>query len=91
MGNDWLGYIFVFAAVAFVMMRLDLLGKQFEAVGARIRADVARTEEDRQEILDEWKQTQKEAAKDARHFWIFWFIVAFAAGMWTWHIGPALR
>jgi hypothetical protein len=71
MGNDWSGYIFVFAMAAIVMVRLDRLGRQIEAVSADIRADVARTEEEREEILGEWKQAQKDAAKDARQFWIF--------------------
>ena len=74
MGNDWSGYIFVFAMAAIVIARLDRLGRQIEAVSADIRADVARTREEREEILSEWKEAQKDAAKDARQFWIFWGI-----------------
>jgi hypothetical protein len=40
---------------------------EVEAVSSHIRADVARTAEEREEILSEWKQTQKEPAKDARN------------------------
>jgi hypothetical protein len=83
MGNDWSVYIFVFAMAAIVLARLDRLGKQLEAVSTSIRADVARTKEDRQEILDDWKQSRKEAAKDARQFWIFWGIVGVAALIWA--------
>jgi hypothetical protein len=83
MGNDWSGYIFVFAMAAIVMARLDRLGRQIEAVSADIRADVARTEEEREEILSEWKEAQKGAAEDARQFWIFWGIVGVAALIWA--------
>ena len=72
MGNDWAVYIFVFVIAAIVLARLDRLGKQLEAVCAEIRADVARTEDDRTEILTEWKQAQKDAAKDTKQFWILW-------------------
>ncbi len=33
--------------------------------------------------LDDWKQSRKEAAKDARQFWIFWSIVGVAALIWA--------
>ena len=54
-----LGIIIVVASV--LMLRLDRLGKQLEAVSAMIRADLARTEEQRSEILQEWKETKKQA------------------------------
>ncbi|SHK85709.1 hypothetical protein SAMN05444159_4372 [Bradyrhizobium lablabi] len=82
MGNDWFVYVYMFGITAIVLMRLDRLGKQIEAVCAEIRADVARTEEDRQEILDDWKQSRKDAAKDARQFWIFWGVIGVAALIW---------
>jgi hexokinase len=54
----------IISGVASVLMfRLDRLGKQLEAMGAMIRADLARTEEERSEILQEWKETKKQAAK----------------------------
>jgi hypothetical protein len=83
MGNDWAIYIFVFIMAAIVMARLDRLGRQLEAVSADIRADVARTEDERMEILSEWKEAQKQAAKDNRQFWIFWGIVAAVAVIWA--------
>jgi hypothetical protein len=83
MGNDWAVYVFVFVMAAVVMARLDRLGNQLEAVCVSIRADVARTKEDRDEILSEWKETQKAAAKDKRQFWIFWGVVAAAAVIWA--------
>jgi hypothetical protein len=83
MGNDWAVYIFVFVIAAIVLARLDRLGKQLEAVCAEIRADVARTEDDRTEILTEWKQAQKDAAKDTKQFWILWGIVGAAILAWN--------
>jgi hypothetical protein len=83
MRNDWAVYIFVFVMAAIVMARLDRLGKQLEAVCVSIRVDVARTEEEREEILSGWKQGKKEAAKDARQFWIFWGIIGAAALAWN--------
>jgi hypothetical protein len=83
MGNDWGVYIFVFIMAAIVMARLDRLGRQLEAVSADIRADVARTEDERMEILNEWKEAQKQAAKDNRQFWIFWGIVGAVAVIWA--------
>ena len=61
MGSDWAIYVFVFLIAALVMARLDRLGKQLEAVCVSIRADVARTEDDRTEILNDWKEDKKEA------------------------------
>jgi hypothetical protein len=83
MGNDWSGYIFVLAMAAIVLARLDRLGRQVEAVSIHIRADISRTAEEREEILSEWKEAQKESAKDARQFWIFWGIVGVAALIWA--------
>jgi hypothetical protein len=83
MGNDWGVYIFVFVMAAIVMARLDRLGKQLEAVGVSIRADLARTEDERDEIIGDWKQAKKDAAKDQRMFWFFWGVVA-AAALFAW-------
>ena len=44
MGGDWGIYIFGFLMTAIVMIRLNRLGKQIEAVDVSIRADIARTE-----------------------------------------------
>lgn len=82
MGNDWAVYIFVFVIAGIVLARLDRLGKQLEAVCVSIRADLARTEDERDEIIGEWKQSKSEAAKEARQFWIFWGVVGVAALIW---------
>ena len=47
-----------------------------------VRADLARTEEERSEVLQEWKETKKQAAKDERQFWLFWFVVIAALGQY---------
>jgi hypothetical protein len=83
MGNDWPIYIFVFAIAAVLLARMDRLGKQLEAVSAMIRADLARTEDDRSEIMSNWKQSQKDQAKEARQFWILWGVVGVAALIWS--------
>jgi hypothetical protein len=83
MGSDWALYVLVFVTAAIVLARLDRLGKQLEAVCALIRADVARTEDDRKEIMDDWKQAKKDSAKETRQFWIFWGIVGAAALVWA--------
>jgi type VI protein secretion system component VasF len=83
MSNDWSIYIFVFVIAAILLARMDRLGKQLEAVSARIRADLARTEDDRSEVMSDWKQSQKDQAKDARLSWIFWGIVVVAALIWN--------
>jgi hypothetical protein len=72
----------IIGAASMLMLRLDRLGKQLEAVNAMIRADLARTEEERSEVLQEWKETKKQAAKDERQFWLFWFVVIAALGLY---------
>jgi hypothetical protein len=83
MGNDWPVYIFVLVIAAILLARMDRLGKQLEAVSAMIRADLARTEDDRSEIMSDWKQSQKDQAKDTRMFWIFWGVVCVAGLVWN--------
>jgi hypothetical protein len=80
MENWTLGIIIGIGAM--LMYRLDRLGKQLEAVNAMIRADFARTEEARHEILQEWRENKKQAAKDERQFWLFWFVVIAAVGLY---------
>jgi hypothetical protein len=72
----------IIGVASMLMLRLDRLGKQLEAVSAMIRADLARTEEERSEVLQEWKETKKQAAKDERQFWLFWFVVIAALGLY---------
>ena len=57
---------------AILMVRLDSLGKELAAMGGSIRADLARTEEERSEIISNWKEGKKQATRDAWQFWIFW-------------------
>jgi hypothetical protein len=83
MGRDWALYVFVFVIAAIVLARLDRLGKQLEAVCALIRADVASNEDDRKEIMDDWKQAKKDSTKETRQFWIFWGIVGAAILAWN--------
>jgi hypothetical protein len=83
MSDDWSIYILAFVIGAIVLARMDRLGKQLEAVSAMIRADLARTEDDRSEIMSSWKQSQKDQAKDSRQFWIFWGVVCVAGLVWN--------
>jgi hypothetical protein len=75
-------FIVVGVMATMIMARLDRLGKQLEAVSAIIRSDLARTEEERDDILREWKDSKQEAAKDARQFWTFWGVVGAVAFDW---------
>jgi hypothetical protein len=80
--SEWSIYVLVFGSVALVMMRLDRLGKQLEAVSSEIREELATDADRKGEILREWKESQKEAAKEQRQFWIFWGIVVALALSW---------
>jgi hypothetical protein len=80
MGNDWYAFI-LFFVVAAILMRLERLWKQIEAVTDLIRADLARTDGDRQELIDSWRKKKDDAAKEGRQFWIFCIVVAAVAGM----------
>ena len=86
MGNDWDIYILVFVLAAMLMVRLERLGKQVEAVTDLIRADLALTDGDRQELIDSWHQKTDDAAKEGRQFWIFCIVVAALAGILRWTI-----
>ena len=68
-------YVLIFGALLLVIARLDRLGRQFEAVSALIRSELVTDEHRKDEIISEWKNAQKETAKEARRFWIFWSIV----------------
>jgi hypothetical protein len=83
MGNNWEIYVLVLAVAGFLNARLDRLGNQLEAVCVSIRADVARTEENRDEILSEWKETKAAAAKEKRNSWIIWAMVGTAVVIWS--------
>ena len=82
MGSDW-GYYGLIIGIFVILLRLERLGKQIEAVSTRIRIDVARTKEERDEIMTKWKETLDTKRKDRRQFWIFWGIMlALAVGVW---------
>jgi hypothetical protein len=44
-------------------------------MGVLIRADLARTEEDRNDIIAGWRRVQDETPKERRQFWIFWAVM----------------
>ena len=39
-------------------------------------------DEERDEVLNEWRENKQQAAKDARYYWTFWGIVGAAAFGW---------
>jgi hypothetical protein len=80
--EHWMIFVVVGLLTAMIMARLDRLGKQLEAVSVLVRSDLARTEEQRDEILRDWKDNKQQAARDARQFWTFWGIVGAAALGW---------
>ena len=82
MDRDWTLYFFMFVIGSIVMGRLDRLGKHIEAVSASIRADIARTEQERDEIINEWREYQKQVKRDAWQFWGFWSAVGVAGLLW---------
>ncbi|XSC42000.1 hypothetical protein ACF1BQ_025575 [Bradyrhizobium sp. RDT10] len=78
----WMIFVVVGVLTAMIMARLDRLGKQIEAVSVMIRSDLARSGEERDEVIQEWNDNKQQAAKDARQFWAFWGIVGAAALGW---------
>lgn len=82
MTDNWGIYAVVFMAVVVVMVRLDRLGKQLEAVHSSILVELAQTEDQKTELLNEWKHNKKQAAKEARQFWIFWGAVGVGLAAW---------
>jgi hypothetical protein len=74
MSNDWTIYVVV-GSVVLLMLRLDRLGKQLEAVCANIKSELAPSEDRRREILSEWKAEKDEAAKEMRWQWIWGGII----------------
>jgi hypothetical protein len=75
MGTDWGIYFFVFVVAVILFGRIERLGKQVDAVGVLIRAEVARTDAERKQIIADWRLAREEAAKEKRQFWIFWIAV----------------
>lgn len=67
----------------FVLWRLDRLGKQLEAVCTNIKAELAPTEERRNEIIHEWKESVRWQNKDSRQaFWGVVILVIVALMAW---------
>jgi hypothetical protein len=79
--EHWTVFI-IFGVAMVIMARLDRLGKQLEAVCAQVMSTLARTQDERDGILREWRENKHQEAKDARQFWIFWSIVGVAAVGW---------
>jgi hypothetical protein len=79
--EDWT-IITIMVAGALIMVRLDRLGKQLEAVSTLIRSDVARTPEEREDVMRERRENKQQEAKAARQFWVFWSIVGAAVLGW---------
>lgn len=80
MGNDWTLYAIIGATMV-ILMRLDRLGRQLEAINTDIKVELAPQREE--EFMREWKTTRAEEAKQRRQFWIFWGIVG--ALILAWH------
>jgi hypothetical protein len=74
-GNVWPWLVLVYVWTLMLMGRLDRLGKQMEAVFFRLAMEIARTEDRRDELRDEWNDIYKQAAKERRQFWWFWGII----------------
>jgi hypothetical protein len=80
--HTWAIIIFVGVMAIMIMARLDRLGKQVEGTYELIRHDLARTDEERDDILREWRENKQQEAKAARQFWTFWIIVGAVALGW---------
>jgi hypothetical protein len=72
--DNWIIYTIIGA------WRLDRLGHQLEAVCANIKAEVSPNRAS--EIMDDWKESKRQQAKDQRQFFIFWGIVVAAIAAW---------
>lgn len=83
MDKNWTIYLLIAIAggVILVMARLDRLGKQLEAVSASIKYDLEPDPDRKKEIFREWKESEKQQAKDARVFWISWAVIGGAVAM----------
>jgi hypothetical protein len=83
MDKQWTIYLLIAIAggVVLVMARLDRLGKQLEAVLASIRYDLELDPDRKKEIMREWKESEKQQAKDARVFWISWAVIGSAVAL----------
>jgi hypothetical protein len=66
--TDWI----VLFAMLLVLLRLDRLSKQVVAMCANIRAELAPTEDRGREIITEWREIQRQQAKDRWQFFVFW-------------------
>ena len=83
MDKNWTIYLLIAIAgwVILVMARLDRLGKQLEAVSASIKHDLEPDADRKKEIMREWKESEKQQAKDARVFWISRAVIWGAAAL----------
>lgn len=70
---SWTLFALVAVPVFIVMMRLDRLGKQVEAVCHLIQLEIAENNPDRKhQLLTDRRQEHEQTKKDARQFWMFW-------------------
>jgi hypothetical protein len=70
---SWTLFALVAVPVFIVMMRLDRLGKQIEAVCHLIQLEIAENNPDRKhQLLSDSRQEHEQTKKDTRQFWMFW-------------------
>jgi hypothetical protein len=74
----WTVYLLVFRSVAMVLVRLDQLGKQLEAVCADIKKELVHGPERKEEILRKWLESRKSQGKEPRRFWMVWGVIGIA-------------
>lgn len=84
MTDSWLAF-FVFGLACVLWWRMDRLGRQLEAETASIRAELAPNDDRKREILAEWIESQKGAAKERLYFWLACALVGTAA-IAGWHL-----
>ena len=65
MSNDWTIYVIIGVAVV-MLLRMDRLGIQLQAVATKIVVDLTPDEDRKQEILAEWKRERNEEKKERR-------------------------
>ena len=85
MDEHWTLYLLIMIAggLVLIMGRLERLGKQVEAVMMNILHELELDPDRKKEIMREWKDGQKQQAKDARQFWIFWAVIGALALGWA--------
>ena len=85
--NNWEVFILVAGVLLIVMVRLDRLGKQLEAVCHYIIYELTPDNDRKRELMDLRRETLKEEAKEKRQFWLFWGIIGALALIWAIYSG----